>query len=124
VLPAVLKKSMLLSLADIRQAAGLMSSTRKRHSTCLRPADSRQVARRMSSIRKRLSVPLPLADMLRRAAPRSDRQLREAILRLLPRVPLPQVPLLLKPLPLHLCLFTITTFRRNLVLPDLISQGR
>lgn len=111
---------MLLSLADIRPAAGLTFSTRKRHSTRLRLAESRQAAGHMSSMRKRLSVPLPLVDMLRQAAPRSDRQRREVILRLLPRVALPQVPLL----PLHLCLFTITTFRRNLVLPDLISQGR
>jgi len=89
VLLAVLKKSMLLSLADIRQAAGLMSSTRKRHSTYLSLAASRQAARHMSSMRKCLSVPLRPVDMLRQAARRSDRQRREAILRLLPRVALP-----------------------------------
>ena len=66
---AVLKKSLLLSLVDTRQAARHMSSTCGRHSMRLRLVDSRQAARDMSNTRKRLSIPLRLVDIPRQASP-------------------------------------------------------
>ena len=61
-----------------------------------------------------------LLDILRQAAPGSDHQGQDALLRLLPVVVVLLNPLLL----LHLLRFTTTTFLRNLVSLDAISQCR